>query len=215
MTSILGFSERLLDPGLSDEDKVEALSRIRRNGEHLLQIINDILDLSKIEAGMLSSSASRARRTSSWPSAGRDGRARRHRRHRAAGSKRSAASPRRSRPIRAPEADPHQPDRQRDQVHAARLGPSAGDARDGDVPRLRFAVMDTGIGMDAEAQARLFKPFTQADSSTTRRFGGTGLGLSISKHLVERLGGTIEVTTEAGEGQRVHVLGSRPATSTA
>jgi CheY-like chemotaxis protein len=70
----------------------------------------------------------------------------------------------------------------------------------GDVPRMRFAIMDTGIGMDADALAHLFKPFMQADTSTTRRFGGTGLGLSISKHLVERLGGSIEVTSEFGKG---------------
>ncbi|MFQ5503079.1 MAG: response regulator, partial [Phycisphaerae bacterium] len=70
-------------------------------------------------------------------------------------------------------------------------------------PQLQFDILDTGAGMTEEQAARLFRPFTQADSTTTRKFGGTGLGLTISKRFAEMLGGDISVVeSEAGVGTR-------------
>ena len=206
MTSILGFSERLLDESLNDTDKIEAISMIRRNGGYLLQIINDILDISKIEAGKLTIEC--------IPCSPRQIVAEVH----------SAMDVRAS--IEAcefsvewrgplPEWILTDPVRLK-QILLNLVGNAIKFTQNGIVrlsvefvpsdvdgltpSSLRFTVLDTGIGMDAETLQHLFRAFAQADSSTTRRFGGTGLGLSISKHLVERLGGSIMVESTPGAG---------------
>jgi PAS domain S-box-containing protein len=78
------------------------------------------------------------------------------------------------------------------------------DAEEGDDRILRFVVSDTGVGIPPEKQKSIFEPFSQADSSTTRKYGGTGLGLTISTRLVEMMGGTMWVESEMGRGSQFH-----------
>jgi signal transduction histidine kinase/CheY-like chemotaxis protein len=85
----------------------------------------------------------------------------------------------------------------------------------GELTKLRVEVKDTGIGVAADALARLFEPFTQADNSTARRYGGTGLGLTISARLIESMGGTMGAASEPGKGSSFWFELTLPATDAA
>ena len=202
MTAILGFTDILLGSVEKSED-IDSVKTIKRNGESLIGLINDILDLSKIEAGKLDVE------------------------HIDCSPRQIVADVASLMRIRAvakglllkvmydgplPETICSDPTRLR-QVLINLVGNAikfteTGSIEivvrllnsEGDDPRLQLTVTDSGIGIPEEKIEKLFSPFTQADGSTTRQFGGTGLGLTISKRLVELLGGMVSVASTTGEG---------------
>jgi signal transduction histidine kinase/HPt (histidine-containing phosphotransfer) domain-containing protein len=200
LTSIIGFAELLLQPGTSNVDPQESLLTIIRNGRHLLEVIDDILDLAKIETRQVALEQIDL----PLPELLRDVRA--------------LVAPRAEEKALEFVIEPHLPlppvlrtDPVRlKQVLLNFLGNAIKFTPRGTVtlalrylpekPALRFTVTDTGIGMSGDQLAKLFQPFTQADVSTTRKFGGTGLGLYISGQLATLLDGRIEVASREGQG---------------
>nr|WP_320132768.1 ATP-binding protein [uncultured Holophaga sp.] len=199
LTGILGFTRLVLDGLYEDEAEMEQMLRDSyQSGQHLLALLNDILDLAKIESGRMQI------RTESWslhilmeevkPLAG--------------------AYPRR------PEVELIWPEGLRElpevaidpgrmkQVLLNVLSNALKFTKQGSVQiavergfgRISVSVTDTGIGISPSAQANLFQKFVQADGSHSREYGGTGLGLVICKHLMEMMGGSIQLSSP-GEGQ--------------
>jgi len=204
MTAILGYSDLLLQPDLADEQRNDFIRTIQRNGNHLLDIINDILDLSKIEAGKMTVE----RIVCSLPDIVADVMS--LMRSRAIGKSLSLDVECRG---AIPETIRTDPTRLR-QILVNLLGNAIKFTERGGVrlvihmvtppsapnPRLGFDVIDTGVGMTATQIAAIFEPFSQADTSTTRKFGGTGLGLAISRRLAYVLGGDIRAESEPDRG---------------
>ena len=203
MNGVLGMAELLLSSSLTTEQRENA-ETIRRSGDALLRIIDDVLDVSKIEAGKLTLESVRFELDAAVDDVvellAEKARARNVRVVAILDGRRPAVRHRR-RDARA--ADPGQPGGQRREVHRERRHHRAGAAPVSREPGhllLRFDVKDTGIGVAPDIMPLLFEPFVQADSSTTRRFGGTGLGLTISKRLAEQMGGAIGVESKTGQG---------------
>ena len=206
MNAILGMSYLALQSGL-DAQQLNYVQKIHGAAESLLGIINDILDFSKIEAGKLDIESIPFNLSNVM-----DG----------LGSMLGLSAAGKGlellfvQPIDLPIALVGDPSRLRQVL--LNLGSNAvkfterGEVdlsvdvveRQPGAVRLRFEVRDSGIGISAEEQRRLFQPFTQVDSSTSRRFGGTGLGLSICQHLVRIMGGEIQVQSTPGVGTRFH-----------
>src|SRR5213082_607213 len=206
MNAIIGLTEVALQTELTAEQR-ECLELVRASGESLLAIVNDVLDISKIEAGHLTVEtipfslrecidgamktlvieASAKRLDLSWEVA-----------------------------PQTPDALLGDPLRLR-QIVLNLVGNAIKFTQHGGViVRVRpessangdlccyFSVRDTGVGIAVEKQAAVFSPFRQADPSTTRHYGGTGLGLTISARLVEMMGGRLRVESEAGQGSTFH-----------
>jgi len=202
MAAILGYTDLLQDGRQTSEERTRSVQIIRRNGEHLLAIINDILDLSKIEANKLTVEKLRT----SLPNFICDVAMVARQRAEEKGLKFAVVF---DGPV--PQSVNTDPLRLK-QILLNLLSNAVKFTQRGSVTlrvaceellgtsRLHCDVIDTGIGMDDEQRARVFTPFTQGDGSTTRRFGGTGLGLSISRQLANLLGGDIVLQSTPGRG---------------
>ena len=210
MTAILGYTELLLDPQTDHEQHTEYLNTISRNGNYLLAIINDILDLSKIEAGKMTLEKIDCQlmkviedvATLMRPRAAEKGLDIHVEYHH-----------------EVPKVIKNDSTRLR-QILINLVSNAIKFTLDGSVKivvrmadmenhsdkditptgKLHIEVIDTGIGMDQNMIDKLYQPFSQADSSTTRQFGGTGLGLTISERLAKMLGGKLAATSRPGQG---------------
>jgi two-component system sensor histidine kinase/response regulator len=202
MNGVLGMTELLLDTELSDDQR-ELATQVARSGEDMMRIINDILDVSKIEAGRLELDACDFAIRETIEQACAVGQLE-------AATKGVALELAIGDevPLRAHGDDRRVRQVLRNLVTNAVKFTSKGDvtvrvngqaAADGGT-LLRVEVEDTGIGIDPTALDHMFEPFTQADASTTRRYGGSGLGLAIARDLVALMGGTIGATSSPGEG---------------
>jgi two-component system, sensor histidine kinase and response regulator len=206
MNGIMGLTELLLETSL-DHDQREQLTLVKISAESLHTVINDILDLSKIESGKLEidpidfnlrDSLGDTLKTLSLRALVR-------------GLDLAIDIP-----ADVPDTLLGDPGRIR-QIVVNLVGNAIKfthrgevvlrvniESRTADGVLLHFVVSDTGIGIPADKQALIFEPFSQADGSMTREYGGTGLGLSISSRLVELMGGRIWVESEVGQGSRFH-----------
>ncbi|MCZ6711154.1 MAG: ATP-binding protein, partial [Gammaproteobacteria bacterium] len=208
MNAIIGFSKLALETGL-DRKQHEYLTSIRNASENLLTLVSDVLDFSKIEAGKLTLERRSFKLSDTLAEV--------ERLFRTELRKRNLV-------LAITDETSEHPDYPADgivvgdalrlqQVLANLVSNSVKFTEQGQIQinasiapsqsgelRVEFSVIDTGIGISAEQQSRLFESFEQAETSTTRRYGGTGLGLSISKRLVELMGGDIHVTSTLGKG---------------
>ena len=211
MTAIMGYADLLLEEINSDqtpERRIEDVQIIKRNSEHLLGIIDDILDLSKIEAGKLTAESLVCSPLAVVEDVLSLMRVRTYAKGLALGAVYETV---------LPASFQTDPTRLR-QILVNLIGNAIKFTEIGSVqlivrfvtgssPSLEFDVVDTGIGLSPEQQERLFKPFSQADSTMTRKFGGTGLGLTISKRLAELLGGTVNIVESfPGKGSRFRAV---------
>jgi signal transduction histidine kinase len=202
LNAIIGLTDMLVTNAarFGTEKAQEPLQRVNRAGTHLLGLINQVLDLSKIEAGKLELNPQTVQLTPLIDEV--------------VGTARQLAEQNKNRLVVEAPADlgalTVDPMRLR-QILLNLLSNACKFTKEGEVALqarkltdgrdwIELAVADTGIGLTAEQQAKLFQEFTQADSLTARRYGGTGLGLAITRKLACMMGGDVTVTSEPGKG---------------
>jgi signal transduction histidine kinase/CheY-like chemotaxis protein len=203
MTAVVGYADLLLDPSLGASERVNHLQTIRRNGEHLLAVLNDILDVSKIEAGKMSVESIRTSPSQVIVDIASLMRVRAAAKNLGFEIKYQGA---------IPETILSDPTRLK-QIVMNFVGNAIKFTESGTVrilvrceepessePKLVVDVTDTGVGMTEAQMQKVFSSFSQADASTTRKFGGSGLGLLISKRLAELLGGEVSAESAPGRG---------------
>lgn len=204
MTAILGYADLLITPNLSPSDRDNYLAVVRRNGEQLLTLINDILDLSRVEAGKMTVDIQSCSVISVVAEVASMMRIRAEQRHTSLEVEYTT---------QIPETVFSDQARLR-QALVNLVGNAVKFTENGrvriavaflpawrqDVPAIRIRVIDTGIGIEPSKLAHLFEPFIQADSSTSRKYGGSGLGLAIARHICEMLQGELTVQSAPAEG---------------
>ena len=201
LTAVLGFADMLFDK-VDTPDLMEHVDTIKRNGNYLLTLLNDILDLSKIEAGKMNfdTQAIDIREVIEHVRSLMGVRAREHGIPLRFEWKTECPSRVTADPVRVRQILVNLVSNALKFTNAGEVRVTIEVNRDAQPPTLEIAVQDTGIGISAEQQASLFEPFTQASQFTAQEFGGTGLGLSISKRLANAMNGSITVTSQVGEG---------------
>ena len=202
LNAIIGLTEMMVTNAarFGTEKAQEPLQRVNRAGTHLLGLINQVLDLSKIEAGKLELNSQTVQLAPLIDEV--------------IGTARQLAEQNKNRLVVDAADDlgalTVDPMRLR-QILLNLLSNACKFTKEGEIKLqarrvvdggdwIELAVADSGIGMTAEQQAKLFEDFTQADASTAQRFGGTGLGLAITRKLARMMGGDVTVTSEPGKG---------------
>jgi signal transduction histidine kinase/ActR/RegA family two-component response regulator len=208
MTAILGYAELCLAPDIPETDRRRYAEIIHQNGEHLLSVINDILDVSKIEAGRMTVEPTLCSpfEVVSEVRALMEVRAREKGLELAV--ERQGAIPElvRTDPTRLRQILLNLLNNAIKFTEQGRVVLRFGIEHAPDTERLAFEVEDTGVGLSSDQIERVFKPFVQADTSTTRKYGGSGLGLAISRTLARMLGGDLSCTSEPGKGSTFRVV---------
>jgi two-component system, sensor histidine kinase and response regulator len=206
MNGVIGMTELALSTELTEEQR-EYLSMVRSSAEDLLVIINDVLDYSKIEAGKIDLTLGPLSLSELLGDTMKSLAIAAHRKGLELAFHVDADVPQTliGDPVRLRQVLVNLAGNAVKFTEKGEVVANASlESRDGSELKVHFAVRDTGIGIAIETQQHLFRPFEQADSSTTKQYGGTGLGLAISKKIVELMGGEIWMESTLREGSTFH-----------